>query len=418
MGQIYIEWKWVAGVLPYRHLYLIYPPYPDAPIEEWEVIRGGPGGLIFGDLVTSIDPFPISADRYAEDEEPEDRGSRLLLDGAEADEAWLKLLHYARDISDEYAYNLIAFGEIEVSFAPSLNSNSLIKSILYHAGIEIEGNEPLGDGSAPGMYNLLGTTADETLHVHGQTVVLFGGGGDDILIGDARDNALQGGLGDDIFLPGGGSNYIHGGQQGLAIEDDGFETVDYSSSGGAQGVWMSVIETPEAPIYIVDHATGVDLLLSIEKVILTQYADILKLEGIGEETFSRLGLIDFGDNPAGDPDVADFSGLGFGIDITLFNDPALSGVGLSGLTLNRVEKVIGTDHGDSITGSSADEIIIGGAGADRLDGGAGNDRIFGGAGDDLLLGARATTTSSRRADTTSWSAGRATIISRPLAMSR
>lgn len=141
-----------------------------------------------------------STDRYLEGETPEDRGSRLLYDGAEASVLWGDMVKVATDISGMYSFDPLG-GE---GFDPTLNSNSFVGSVLHHVGIEIEGNEPLGEGTAPGAYNLLGTSVGETLQTEGQTVVLFGGRGNDVLLGDERANHLSGGAGDDIFRPGGG----------------------------------------------------------------------------------------------------------------------------------------------------------------------------------------------------------------------
>lgn len=55
-------------------------------------------------------------------------------------------------------------------------------------------------------------------------------------------------------------------------------------------------------------------------------------------------------------------------------------------TLRRVEEVVGSPLGDTITGDGRRNVLLGGAGNDSLSGGAGDDRLDGGAGDDILRG--------------------------------
>ncbi len=103
MGQIYIEWTWVGSFgidSPYRHMYLVYKPAPDAPIKESQVIRAGPeSDVTFGDMIADRGTLlQESRDRYSEGETPEDRGSRLLYDGADASALWSQMVDVAIDI--------------------------------------------------------------------------------------------------------------------------------------------------------------------------------------------------------------------------------------------------------------------------------------------------------------------------------
>jgi hypothetical protein len=77
----------------------------------------------------------------------EDRGSRVLASGAEADALWATLVTLAQAMDGEFSYK--AFSLTTVSDDPTINYNAFIGSLLYQAGIEIEGNEPFGDYVAP-----------------------------------------------------------------------------------------------------------------------------------------------------------------------------------------------------------------------------------------------------------------------------
>ena len=56
------------------------------------------------------------------------------------------------------------------------------------------------------------------------------------------------------------------------------------------------------------------------------------------------------------------------------------------VTYNTFEKIIGSRHGDTLTGDNRANTLTGGAGSDTLDGDDGNDMLFGGPGNDKLYG--------------------------------
>jgi Ca2+-binding RTX toxin-like protein len=56
------------------------------------------------------------------------------------------------------------------------------------------------------------------------------------------------------------------------------------------------------------------------------------------------------------------------------------------LTVLRVENVVGSALGDTLTGNSGNNVLIGGAGDDTLSGSSGRDLLFGGTGADILRG--------------------------------
>lgn len=63
-----------------------------------------------------------------------------------------------------------------------------------------------------------------------------------------------------------------------------------------------------------------------------------------------------------------------------------SGGDAQGDTLSSIERVLGSDHNDTITGDSGANYLRGGAGADTVNGGNGNDFVQGDAGADVLNG--------------------------------
>jgi Ca2+-binding RTX toxin-like protein len=73
------------------------------------------------------------------------------------------------------------------------------------------------------------------------------------------------------------------------------------------------------------------------------------------------------------------------INVNLSTTPAVVNANLT-LTVLRVENVVGSALGDTLTGNSDYNILLGGAGADTLNGGSGRDFLFGGSGADILHG--------------------------------
>jgi hypothetical protein len=228
-------------------------------------------------------PMEGSVDDYSSgltlEQSLSNRGSLVIADGALADEKWPLLVQAAQNVNNEYDYKAVSLET--VSFDPTLNSNSFIASVLYHAGLSLEGSYPASAGSAPGDKHILGLETDETLTVQGQFVALSGGGGTDVLVGDERANALLGGRDDDVVRPGAGDDYVHGGQQGLALGEDGYDTADYSANSSNDGITVGLYGTPNEwnDFVVQDGLGGTDNLRSIERVIGTAGVDTLDLSG-------------------------------------------------------------------------------------------------------------------------------------------
>lgn len=196
------------------------------------------------------------------------RGAQEIADGSEAIALWARLVAHAADIeAQRFPYIPMALAG---SPLPTINSSSLIASLLHHAGVSIEGALPAGLRFSPGTTTLLGTSGDDTLRAaHGFTTIA-GGGGDDVLIGsdDKRDvDKLYGGPGNDLLRWSRGVNILHGGQPGLAYADDGIDTVDYTGAGTLRIEALPAGEPHRQPDFVVHHAGGRDLLFSIEEII-------------------------------------------------------------------------------------------------------------------------------------------------------
>ncbi|CAN5510704.1 hypothetical protein BH10PSE5_BH10PSE5_10250 [soil metagenome] len=246
--------------------------------------------------------------------------------------------------------------------------------------------------------NTLGAGTDQLIsieYVYGSSYVdtlsgtveanyIFGGEGNDSLVGRAGDDVLAGGAGDDTID--GGAN------------DD---TVSFDD-GVAGGVVVNLI-TQTA------DGHGHDNLVSIESVYGSGYADSIVgndvdnylFGGAGDDTIVAAGGVDYIDGDAGNDLITggagnDYALGGDGVDTFSFDDGVAGGVqvmlGISYAEghgddgLSSFENIEGSAYNDSIYGDAVDNRLSGGAGADVVDGGAGADTLVGGAGSDTLTG--------------------------------
>jgi len=140
------------------------------------------------------------------------------------------------------------------------------------------------------------------------------------------------------------------------------------------------------PSSIEGEPDDVDILTSIERVILGGGADILN-GGSGDDTFSGGAGNDVINGGAGN-DTADYSYTNQPVVVTL-NGSSNSTVSVGGVdedTLSNIENLIGGGGNDTFVGDALDNILDGRGGNDTLIGGDGNDTIDGGAGDDQITG--------------------------------
>lgn len=202
----------------------------------------------------------------------------------------------------------------------------------------ITGDVHLGAG-ADGWFGLTGR--------HDGAV--FGGDGNDMLLGAAGADALNGENGDDLIAGGGGADMLSGGagkdvfvyaaaSDSLAGAFDtisGFET-------GVDRIDLSALGAASVTL----HAAGGYTLLSA-------------VTAAGTLTVHVTGTIALSD---------------------LVTSPAAQLSGTSGADLLHA-----TATGSVLIGGDGDDLLVGGRGNDRLDGGAGSDILAGGAGDDVYV---------------------------------
>ena len=263
--------------------------------------------------------------------------------------------------------------------------------------------------------------------LYGSSLTLYGGGGNDILIGSSAADTLVGGTGNDSLAGGKGNDSLDGG--------DG---IDSYFGGPDTGLNMHAFS---GDLVGEDGNLSTDTLRNIEVVAGNQYADLIDATGIntnmtlagagGNDTLTGStgnDCLDGGDNN----DLMDGAGgvnlmvggagddiyivnattevlieaLNAGLDkvrssvswmlgdnierLELTGTAAIDGIGnaLDNELLGNAGRNLlsGLASNDSLSGQDGNDTLLGGDGDDTLDGGGGSDSLEGGSGNDVLTG--------------------------------
>jgi Ca2+-binding RTX toxin-like protein len=190
------------------------------------------------------------------------------------------------------------------------------------------GNDTLIGGS--GNDQLFGGAGNDTLEGKGGNDLLFGGDGNDTLIGGTGNDQMFGGAGNDrmIWNPGEGTDLMEGG--------DGIDTAEVNGGNGAET--FALVANGSRVRF--DRLTPAPFSLDIG----TTENFVLNMNG-GDDVFT-------------------------------------AGNGLASLINLTVDGGAGND---TITGGDGNDTLIGGDGNDIITGGRGNDTLLGGTGDDTLI---------------------------------
>ncbi|MEH1971726.1 MAG: calcium-binding protein [Nostoc sp.] len=267
-----------------------------------------------------------------------------------------------------------------------LTNNQLFVGNLAHQFSEIED------------VRLTGTSGNDTINasqalLSGRTF-LFGGAGNDTIIGSRGLDQINGGDGNDSIVGGTGFNFLRG--------NNGNDTLiggnDNNNLNGGQGNDF------------LQGGAGRD-----------SFSDSA-FDGAGDDQYIGGGGEDFlfinGDNNfelfsfANDPNKSQLKGGKFGpganLDDSATGTDTLQGIEnveiQGGASSNRIDAsranqnvnvvLNGLDGGDILLAGSGNDVLFGGLGNDRLDAGAGNDRLNGDSGNDILSGGKGNDTLS------------------------
>jgi Ca2+-binding RTX toxin-like protein len=221
-------------------------------------------------------------------------------------------------------------------------------------------------------------------------VVLVGSSGNDTFDGNGSDCLMLAGPGDDTFLLGySGSNWIDGGSgddTAQYTQSDTSVTVSFSSQNDVSITGGPIIKVSE------DGTAGVDTLVSVEKLRLSDHNDTVTLKSDDALALSKVKEIDAGDQDGGGRDILDLSEFDGDLSIV---DGKLTGTDIS-IKLDNFEEIIGLNSNDTldlsgtsvtkVEGGSGDDIIVGGDSYSILLGGDGDDQLTAGGGGATLDG--------------------------------
>ena len=210
-----------------------------------------------------------------------------------------------------------------------------------------------------GIEHVEGSLHPDTLIGNGAANRLSGGAGNDRLFGDWGNDTLEGGAGSDLLNGGGGA-----------------DTASYAKSDAAVQVHLGTGTAAGG------HAQG-DTFSGIEHLEGSPHADTLTGNDGANRLWGGAGA-DSMDGGAGQ-DMLWYAGSDAGVRVSLLTGRGNDGHA-EGDTFSNVEGIVGSEHADSLWGSSGNDTLTGGDGDDWLDGDGGDDTLAGGDGNDGLTG--------------------------------
>ncbi|MCB9991872.1 MAG: FG-GAP repeat protein [Rhodospirillales bacterium] len=273
------------------------------------------------------------------------------------------------DTVDYGSYGVLATNGLSVtlnSLGPTPLTHDFGTDVLW--GIENIGGS-IGDDT------IVGDATNNALNGHAGNDTIFGGLGDDSILGEAGNDTLNGGLGDDVIIGGAGDDTFK------AVAGDGNDTIDGGTDSGlpANGDTYDATIIASNITVDVDHATDnvmfvaqTDTVSNVEKF----------LTGSGNDTFivTDAAAADHYYDGGSGFDIYDASPRTFNInvDLTLANMQVQLGAVFD--TVYDIEKFIGGSDSDSFTGDTNTNyfygqggndvfVIADGDGHDTLDGG-------------------------------------------------
>lgn len=380
------------GVLGFDHLQLVYVrDWSGSSSEDgWFVIEGlrqasvsglklSVEGLYGATTLSEANGGATGAALAAKIGTAAMRGSREIASGPEAPALWATFVAHASDIEAQ-SFPYIAYA-LPASPLPTINSSSLVGTLLHRAGLDIAQSKPDKMRLSPGTETLLGTAGDDVLSpVKGFTTIVAGDGSD-WLTGSFDERGidkLYGGKGDDHFQWSKSTNIIHGGQPELAYADDGRDTVHYT---GVGQVTITANPAPiphQSPDFIATFDGGGDQLFSIEEIVWDGESDRVEL-GRGAGLIEMPITLTPGSETSGSRgDLLDLSRTRHGLLIDGGPDgetcvmPAASAPGTCAYRIAGAEWIIGTPGADRIHAGPATRGVESGGGDDVIDASDGN----------------------------------------------
>ena len=390
MGTIRVEFvpiqSFGLGLFGLDHIQLVYEDETDFlnTQDYWFVLEGIRDGGLFNATLGALGEDGTTSlavangasgdDLIAKIGTPEDRGSRIINTGSDALTLWNRMAAYAADIQSMSMPYIGA--SLPFSPTPTINSTTLISSVLWSIGVDLNNLMPFGIRNSPGAGTLIGTPDADTMSAQGNYTQIATGAGDDILGGSTNlvsVEKLYGGSGNDTFNWSFGQNVIHGGQPRMAYAEDGVDTVDYSGVGAVHIVSLKHAVAHKVADYVSTFAGGSDQLFSIEQVSWEIDNDIVTT-GEGVELLEKPLLLDLKGQSGGRGDEL---GLSDGNAPVIINAIGNNIVSIQALVNAGEDAGYWAQSVEWLAGSNADDLIYTGPSILGAEGGKGDDLLDG-----------------------------------------
>jgi len=230
-------------------------------------------------------------------------------------------------------------------------------------------------GASTGYILSVTTPGTSTLAADSPYVGLTGSSGDDVLIGNARDNILVGGDGSDALTGNAGSDRL--------VTGAGIDTLS-----GGDGNDTLVVTGKTNVRDVLSGGAGTDTLQVSDGQDLSAatISGLEVLKGSGTVTMSAAQLAGFSEINGVTVQLSGNSTTFTLNSLTQLTNNARIFLPQADSTVVATAGIVGSKGDDILTGSSANNIIYGGRGVDLIDGGVGNDTLIGGSGTDTLIG--------------------------------
>lgn len=300
------------------------------------------------------------------------RGSRIVYTGGDALSLWSRMQDYGKEIqAQEFPYEGLA---LPFSASAIINSSSVVATLLYSIGIDVNVVMPFGIGFSPGTATLLGTTQNDDIKIAGNFTQVAGGMGEDQLRGSANllwPEKFFGGLDDDHIYWSLGENIIHGGEPRLAYALDGTDTMDYSGVGAVHIESTHNAVEHKIPNFFATFDGGNDQLFSIEAVSWNASSDVVTV-GPGVDLLEKPVKLEFNGETEGKGDQMSFEAVTDPLLINVVDDTMVS---IQTLENQGLDAGYWAQSLEWVTGSAGDDRIYAGGGLHGVEGAGGNDLL-------------------------------------------
>ena len=303
-------------------------------------------------------------------------------------------------------------------FANVLAGGAAAADVFDFTNITITGIVSIGGGGGNDL--ITGNAADNVLRGDTENDTVLGAGGNDTLQGNDGNDSVNGGDGDDSLFGNAGSDTIVGGA-GTDTANYGLTRATYVVTDNGNGTYAVVGDGATDTLSAIEYVTFSDGTFTIASLVAPAGQTITGTSaaqslagGAGNDTITGLGGNDTISGGAGNDSIRQ-SGTGAGYDVidggtgtdTLLATTANTALGITSITGVEVISagglagvyVRGGSLADTlnfsnvtltgityIDGGSGNDTITGSAAADTIKGGGGVDSLIGGAGGDRLQG--------------------------------